>query len=75
LLTDLAPDQARLTSVSPLARHSNIILRLEGEPDAPELYAKVIRILEEPEPGCILHFTSVSPAMQAHLDRLLGKIG
>jgi adenylate cyclase len=72
-LTGLAPSQALLTSASPLARHSNLILRLEGEPDAPELYAKVIRILEEPEPGCILHFTSVSPSMQAHLDRLLGK--
>ncbi len=42
--------------------------------ESPELYAKVIRLLEEPDQGYILHFTSVSPAMQKHLDRLLGKL-
>ena len=75
-LLALAANQAVLLSAGPLDRHSNIILRLETEPgqDPPELYAKVIRVLEEQEPGCILHFTSVSPSMQAHLDRLLGKI-
>ena len=75
-LTGLASGQALIISASPLARHSNIILRLEEESgqDAPELYAKVIRLLEEPDQGYVLHFTSVSPAMQARLDRLLGKL-
>ena len=74
-LTGLASSQALMLSASPLARHSNIILRLEEDsgPDAPELYAKVIRLPEEPDQGYVLHFTSVSPAMQKHLDRLLGK--
>jgi class 3 adenylate cyclase len=75
LLQGLAPGQALLHTASPLARHSNIILRLEEAtgPEPPELYAKVTRVLAEPDQGCILHFTSVSPAMQTHLDRLLGK--
>ncbi len=73
-LTGLAPGQAVLATASPLTRHSNIILYLEGESsqeEAPELYAKVIRILAEPENCCVLHFTSVSPAMQLHLNRLM----
>ncbi len=71
-LTGLAPAQALLQTTSPLARHSNIILRLEkaSGQEIPELYAKVIRILESPPESCIVHFTSVSPAMQAELDRL-----
>lgn len=75
-LTALAPGQAVLLSTGPLSRHSNIILRLEAGPgqDPPELYAKVIRLLEPPDQGCVLHFTSVSPAMQKHLDGLLGKL-
>ncbi|HSO71762.1 MAG TPA: adenylate/guanylate cyclase domain-containing protein, partial [Thermodesulfobacteriota bacterium] len=74
-LTGLASGQALMVSASPLARHSNIIVRLEEEPgqETPELYAKVILLLEEPDQGCVLHFTSVSPAMQKHLDRLMGK--
>jgi adenylate cyclase len=73
VLKGLASGQALLVPASPLARHSNIILRLEDEssPEPPELYAKVTRILEEPDPGCVVHFTSVSPAMQAELERLL----
>jgi adenylate cyclase len=73
LLKGLATGQALVHTASPLARHSNIILRLEDEsyPEPPELYAKVTRILEEPHAGCVVHFTSVSPAMQVHLDRLL----
>ena len=73
-LTGLAPGQAVLATASPLTRHSNIIVYLEGgsgQEEAPELYAKVIRILAEPDNGCVLHFTSVSPAMQVQLDRLM----
>jgi adenylate cyclase len=76
-LTGLTAGQALMVSASTLTRHSNIIVRFEDESgvDPPELYAKVIRLLEEPDQGCVLHFTSVSPAMQVHLDRLLGKSG
>jgi adenylate cyclase len=74
-LTGLTASQALMVSTSTLTRHSNIIVRFEDESgaDPPELYAKVIRLLEEPDQGCVLHFTSVSPSMRAHLDRLLGK--
>jgi adenylate cyclase len=75
-LTGLAQGQAVLATPDPLPRHSNIVLRLEGgfdQEEAPELYAKVIRILDEPNSGYVLHFTSVSPSMQVQLDRLLGE--
>ena len=75
-LTGLAPGQAVLAAASPLTQHSNIILYLEGDSnqeESPELYAKVIRILTEPENGCVLHFTSVSPDMQVQLDRLMAR--
>jgi len=74
-LRGVAPGQAVLATACPLEQYSNIIVRLEGGTgqDAPELYAKVIRFFEEPEGCCVLHFTSVSPAMQVQLDRLMGK--
>jgi adenylate cyclase len=74
-LVALATSQAVLLSAGPLDRHSNIILRLEAETgqEAPELYAKVIRLPEAPDQGFVLHFTSVSPAMQAQINRLLQK--
>ena len=58
----------------PLAPFDNIILRLgtaPGPPEAPQLYAKVGQ--RQADQGYLLHFTSVSPAMQVELDRLLGK--
>ncbi len=75
-LMGLAQGQAVLATASPLTRHSNIILRLEGgagQAEEHELYAKVIRILDEPDNCCVLHFTSVSLGMQVQLDRLLEK--
>ena len=74
-LTGLAPGQAVLVTASPLTRHSNIIVYFEAGSgqEAPELYAKVIRILAEPDNSYVLHFTSVSPAMQLQLNRLIEK--
>lgn len=73
-LTGLAPGQALLVSASRLAPHTNIMLYLaekSGQEEPPELYAKVTRIVAEPEICCVLRFTSVSPGMQLHLDRLM----
>lgn len=73
-LTALGPNRACLTADDLPERHSNLLLTLTADPatpDAPELYAKVISRQEEPQAGCLLHFTSVSPAMAAVLKQLL----
>ena len=56
----------------PLELYANIMLRLEAEADdeESELYAKVIHSLDESTPHYLIHFTSVSPAMQGRLQRL-----
>ena len=49
------------------------MLRLEadaGEEEERELYAKVIRTLEEPSNCHLIHFTSVPPEVRARLERL-----
>jgi hypothetical protein len=54
--------------------YSNILVRLLGvnvETEAPELYAKVSRLLDESGNRCLIHFTSVPPAVRARLNRLL----
>jgi hypothetical protein len=42
----------------------------EAGEEAPELYAKVIRPLDEASNRYLIHFTSVPPGIQARLDRL-----
>ena len=71
-LSALSPDRAYLTTPNPPPLHSNILLSLPAaspQPEAPELYAKVISRQEKPPSGCLIHFTSISPAMAAVLDR------
>ncbi len=56
----------------PLESYANIILRLEagaGDEES-EPYAKVIQPLEESIRRYLIHFTSVSPAVQGQLQRL-----
>ena len=58
-----------------LTPHTDIMLRLESDPgdeDAPELYANVIRPVDEPREGFLIHFTSVSHGMQERISRLTG---
>jgi hypothetical protein len=64
-----------MEAAGPLPRYANIMLRLESEAaeeEAPELYAKVIRPLEESSKRYLIHFTSISSRMRAWLDRLTG---
>lgn len=75
-LVSLSHRQALVETAAPLPPYSNIMLRLEvesGEGESPELYAKVIRPLEEPRKGYLIHFTSVSPSIRAHLNRLASR--
>jgi adenylate cyclase len=74
-LVGLSQRQAVMEAAGPLPRYANIMLRLEweaGEEEAPELYAKVIRPLEESSRRYLIHFTSIPPRMRTRLDRLTG---
>jgi adenylate cyclase len=72
-LIALSSHRAVMETAAPLLPYSNLLLRLEaegGEEKMPEFYAKVLRPLEDSTNRCFIHFTSVSPAMRARLDRL-----
>ncbi len=76
-LVGLSHRQAVLEAHSPVPIYSNLLLRLEavpGETEVPELYAKVIRPLDESGNRCLIHFTSVPPAVRARLNRLAGEV-
>ena len=69
----LSPRRAVIAAAGPLAVYSNLMLRLEAEPgesEVPELYAKVIRALDDSAHRYLIHFTSVPPAVRARLNRL-----
>jgi len=75
ILVSLPYDRAVIETGGPLARYTNLRLRLEAKVDGevPEIYAKVIRPIDESSNRYIIHFTSVSPMMQARFMRLCGK--
>jgi adenylate cyclase len=71
-LLSLSTRRAIVEVTCPLESYANIMLRLEPEAgDAEsELYAKVIHPLDESIRRYLIHFTSVSPAVQGRLQRL-----
>jgi adenylate cyclase len=73
-LVALSDRQAVLEAGGPVAPHSNLLLRLEslpGEAEAPEFYAKVLRLLPETPNLCLIHFTSIPPVVRARLTQLI----
>jgi adenylate cyclase len=77
-LVALSRRRAEIEATGPLPRYANIMFRLEAEvgeeaagEEAPELYAKVIRPLDEASNLYLIHFTSIPPGIQARLDRFL----
>ena len=75
-LVGLSHRRAVVEAVGPLPRYANIMLRFEaeaGEEETPELYAKVIRRLDESCKRYLIHFTSVPPGIRARLHRLPNK--
>jgi hypothetical protein len=72
-LVGLSHRRAVLEASGPLSPYANIPLRLEaeaGDEREREIYAKVIRNVEESSKRYIIHFTSLPPGMRARLDRL-----
>jgi adenylate cyclase len=71
----LSERQAVLEARRPVPAYSNLLLRLQtvgGDAEVPELYAKVLRTLDEPCNRCLIHFTSVPPAVRMRLNQLAG---
>lgn len=71
LLVGLSKQRAEVVTSRSLKRSDNIVLRVRnanrhGE-ETPELYAKVVRVLQGPENTYLIHFTSVSPGMRVLL--------
>jgi adenylate cyclase len=78
-LIRLSHRRAEVEVTDPLDPHTNIMLRLEveaGQEESPEAYAKVLQPTDESGERYLIHFTSVPPGVQAHLERLVdqGKI-
>lgn len=72
----LSPRQAILEAGSTVPLYSNLLVRLEaveGDTQELELYAKVIRGVEEASCRYLLQFTSVPPVVRDRLNRLAGK--
>jgi hypothetical protein len=71
-LLSLSTRRAIVEVTCPLESYANIMLKLEAEAGdkESELYAKVIKPLDESIRRYLIHFTSVSPAMQRRLQRL-----
>ncbi len=71
----LSHRRAVIVAAGDLPAFSNLLLRLEavaGEADVPELYAKVLRPLDESGNRFLIHFTSVPPGLRTRLNRLAG---
>ena len=71
-LLSLSARRAIVEVTYPLESYANIMLRLEAEAgdEESELYAKVIHPVDESIRRYLIHFTSVSPAVQGRLQRL-----
>jgi adenylate cyclase len=74
ILVALSQRRGEIEAAGPLPRYANLMLRLDeeaGEEEVPELYAKVIRSLEESSYRHLIHFTSVPPGIRARFERLV----
>jgi adenylate cyclase len=72
-LVGLSQRRAVIETGEALPCYTNIMLRFQaetGEEETPELYAKVIRPLDDSEDRYLIHLTSVPPGMRAGLSRL-----
>jgi hypothetical protein len=76
-LVGLFHRRAVIETAEPLPSYADIMVRFDAETgleEAPDLYAKVIRPLDESKNRCLIHFTSVPPGLRAQLNRLTGRI-
>jgi len=75
-LVAISRRQAVVKAADHLPQHANIMLRLEveaAEEESPEADAKVVRLIDESAKRYLIHFTSVTPELQAQLHRLINR--
>jgi adenylate cyclase len=73
-LVGLSRRRAVIEAAAPLSPYTNIMLRLaaqEGDKEASELYAKVIRLLDQSRNLYLIHFTSVPREMRERFHHFL----
>ena len=76
-VVSLSHRRAVVEVTGPLPPHTNIMLRLvvqDGEDESPEVYAKVMHPIDESGKRYLIHFTSVTPGLQAKLQRLVNRV-
>jgi adenylate cyclase len=73
-LVGISQRQAVVEVTGPLPHYANIMLQLEAVSRGEELYAKVVRALDESSHRYVIHFTSVSSGMRAWLDELASRV-
>jgi adenylate cyclase len=74
-LVGISRRQAVVQVAGQLPPYANIILQPEAVSPGKELYAKVVRSLDESSHRYVIHFTSVSSGMRAWLDQLASRGG
>jgi adenylate cyclase len=73
ILVGVSHRRAEIEAAGPLPRYANIMLRLGVEPggeEESEIYAKVIRPVDEDSKRYLIHFTSMPLGIRERLDRL-----
>jgi len=72
-LVSLSRKQAMMEAPDPLPRYANIMLTLDadtGDKKPAEIYAKVIRSIDESQNRYLIHFTSMPPVARARFDQI-----
>lgn len=72
-LVSISQRQAVVEVAGQLPQYANIMLQPEAVSKGEELYAKVVRALDESSQRYVIHFTSVSSGMRAWLDQLASR--
>jgi adenylate cyclase len=72
-LVGISQRRAVVEVAGQLPQFANLMLQLEAASKGEELYAKVVRSLDEPSHRYVIHFTSVSSGMRAWLDQLVSR--
>jgi adenylate cyclase len=76
-LVSLSRKQAMIEAPDPLPRYANIMLTLDadtGDEKSAEIYAKVIRSIDESQNRYLIHFTSMPPITRARFDQIASGI-
>jgi adenylate cyclase len=72
-LIGISQRRAAIEVAGQLPQYANLMLQLEVGSNREDLYAKVVRSLDESSNRYVIHFTSIPSGMRAWLDRLANR--